>query len=656
MAKTNGMLVLKSGLAMAVILAVFSCSVVESQVPANPPPQNVMPAWTAHQQSFRPGYYYWPAYGQKRSDAQYFGTWEDFHKRDNEITGKTNTSTQSATPAASQDAVPASTQNAIPAWTVQIRGFRPGYYYWPGYGQKLSDAKYFSTLDDFQKRDNEITGKTNTPTPRATPAPTPNVTPAPTPRVAPPPTPSVTPPSKPLSSTIHLTNFIIIGLVILGLVFAKKLFPFFTPHQVQTPPKLREAPNKQTSSIKQTAAEPINPQALCDPIENVLKELTVSAIAEGEQSAQARLVLTDSSLLIYPPNKWPNVPKLPWKISYANIVQAHLNYGSAPFPRMIIVSKVCICAPVSYGIRQKGVLLFKSEWFKQNESNIKSGRIAEIEQKSITMKIGVPLSERKPQNFLFPERKERITGYYYYLRPEGEFFDQAGHCFCFCLDGYSKEDAGKFFACIVALRNGKTDPQPYKSADEARDTAPWLANDEELEHEWQFQAAQEGTYGGFLRGLVGLAGAFAGSAGIRSPKGLLPKPLSALRIYLTNRRLIIEAAGGTEVEIADFPREGVRALQWDMRPKTAMLEVFTHGPWTQSNSTNPWQKGASGTGPSLNLPTSHLAKYGGWEGFLTGHWGRQFVTFDPRAPDVESMVKILNAVFNRPLPPILPSQ
>ena len=138
MAKTNGMLVLKSGLAMAVILAVFSCSVVESQVPANPPPQNVMPAWTAHQQSFRPGYYYWPAYGQKRSDAQYFGTWEDFHKRDNEITGKTNTSTQSATPAASQDAVPASTQNAIPAWTVQIRGFRPGYYYWPGYGQKLA--------------------------------------------------------------------------------------------------------------------------------------------------------------------------------------------------------------------------------------------------------------------------------------------------------------------------------------------------------------------------------------------------------------------------------------------------------------------------------------------------------------------------------------
>jgi|GEM_PF-1751842 len=548
--------------------------------------------------------------------------------------------------AESQEQTNASTQNAIPAWTVQTRGFRPGYYYWPGYGQKPSDAKYFSTLDDFQKRNIEISGKANTPTPRATPAPTPSVITA---------SPQTSSP-QPKSSTFHLTNFIIIGLVIFGLVLAKKLFPFLASRKVQAPPKLREASNEQTSSSKKTATEPINPQASCDPNESVFTELIVSAIAvEGEQSAQARLVLTDRSLLVCPLNKGPNVPNLPWKIPYTDIVEAHLNYGSAPTPRMIIVSKVCICAPVSHGIRQEGVLFFKSEWFKKNESDIKSGRIAKIPQTWVKVEIGGGIIPgESPGQRLARQRKERVTGYYYYLRPEGYFFDPPGHCFCSCLDGYSKDDAGKLLARIAALRNGNVDSQLYKSADELRNTAPWLYNDEELEHRWQVQAAKEGMYGGFLRGLVGLAESFATLVGARGPEGLLPKTLSALRIYLTNRRLIIEAAGGTEVEIADFPRDGVRALQWNMRPKTAVLEIFTDGLWTQSNSTNPRQKGTPGTGPSLNLPTSHLAKYGGWKGFLTGHWGRQFVVFDPRAPDVNNLVETLNARFNRPLPPILP--
>jgi LemA protein len=55
--------------------------------------------------------------------------------------------------------------NPIPAWMVQKQGFRPSYIYWPGYGQKPSDAKFFSTWDDFHKRDAEMTGQSNPPTP-----------------------------------------------------------------------------------------------------------------------------------------------------------------------------------------------------------------------------------------------------------------------------------------------------------------------------------------------------------------------------------------------------------------------------------------------------------------------------------------------------------
>ena len=59
--------------------------------------------------------------------------------------------------------------NAIPAWMVKEQGFRPGYIYWPGYGQKPSDSKYFSTWDEFHKRDVEIAGITNPPPPTPTP-------------------------------------------------------------------------------------------------------------------------------------------------------------------------------------------------------------------------------------------------------------------------------------------------------------------------------------------------------------------------------------------------------------------------------------------------------------------------------------------------------
>jgi LemA protein len=49
--------------------------------------------------------------------------------------------------------------NATPAWTVEWQNFHPGYYYWPGNGQKPSDAQYFSNWDDFNKRNIEITGQ-----------------------------------------------------------------------------------------------------------------------------------------------------------------------------------------------------------------------------------------------------------------------------------------------------------------------------------------------------------------------------------------------------------------------------------------------------------------------------------------------------------------
>jgi hypothetical protein len=303
---------------------------------------------------------------------------------------------------------------------------------------------------------------------------------------------------------------------------------------------------------------------------------------------------------------------------------------------------------VSYGVHHERVVLFKTDWFKSHESDIKSGKIEGVPQKWVKVEYGGGGSP-------FPTRKERVIGTFYYVQPEGYFFDPPGHCFCFSLDGHSREDAGKLLARIAALRKGNPDPQSYRLADAATNNASWIDNNEPnnevVELRWEGQAPPQGLYGHFLKGLFGLAGALATSEGMRSPEGLLPNSLSSLRIYLTDRRLIIEAEAKKELEVADFPVDGVRALQWNMRPNTASLEIVTDGPWTQSNSTNQQQRGTPGTGPAMNLPTRHLAEHGGWDGFLTGHYGRHFVAFDPRGADVKNMVETLTARFkNRPPP------
>ena len=524
---------------------------------------------------------------------------------------------------------PANPQNAIAAWTVANEGqFRPGYYYWPAFGQKPSDAKYCATADDFNKMNVQVTGKPKWPmSPQSEVT---NPPPQPPPENVPPATP------RPKSSMTSVTNLIVIGLVIVGIIVAIRLASS-APRKGQVPPKLRVVANQQSSPTGKTAGEPVNPPPIIyDPDEHSVTELVVSAV-EPAQNVNARLVLTNRSMRIFPDVESPNQTGLFWRIPLADIVQAHINYGSAASPRMIIVSKVCVCSPVSYGVHQDG--LFGSGWMKANKLAIERGEIAKIPQKWGKVQYG-------GGNSPWLERKERVTGYFCYRKPEGFFFDPPGHCFCFQLGGKTPEFAGKLFAQIIALRGGNGDSQSYKSADESRSTAPWFFNDEKPEYRWQGKAAPQGVAASLMRGLFGLAGAFASSEGMRSPGGLLPKPLSTLWIYLTNRRLIIEAAGEKEVEVADYPRDCVRALQWNTSSDKAMLEVFTVGPWTQSNSTNPQKKGTPGTGPSLNLPTSHLAAFGGWEGFLTGHYGRQFVVFDSRPPDVKNLVDTLNAVFH----------
>jgi hypothetical protein len=283
---------------------------------------------------------------------------------------------------------------------------------------------------------------------------------------------------------------------------------------------------------------------------------------------------------------------------------------------------------VSFGLQQKG-----RGWFDKNKSDIESGRIATVELKRFH-------SDGKSEY-----TKIWTVGYYCYLNPEGLFFDPPGHCYCFCLDGHSVEDAGKLSAHIVALRKNNTDPQSYESADESRPTAPWLSKDEKLEFKWIGKVPPRKM---ILRLLSGLGAPLA-------------PPLSDLSIYLTNHRLIIEAVGVTdgvtEVEIADFPVDCVRELKWNVSsyPWPDSLEIITEGPWTQSNSTGRRYKRTLGNGTSLNLPTSHCAIGGGWVGFLTGHWGRQFVAFDPKAPGARKMVEILMAKFKKPTkPPIMP--
>jgi len=53
--------------------------------------------------------------------------------------------------------------NPTAAWIVRHQKFQPGYYYWPGYGQKPFDAKYFATAGEFNAADAQITQKANPP-------------------------------------------------------------------------------------------------------------------------------------------------------------------------------------------------------------------------------------------------------------------------------------------------------------------------------------------------------------------------------------------------------------------------------------------------------------------------------------------------------------
>ena len=60
------------------------------------------PASTVREQTFHPGYYYWPGYGQTASDAKYFQSWEQFHRSDTELAAKKS----SRAPTQSNSAVP----------------------------------------------------------------------------------------------------------------------------------------------------------------------------------------------------------------------------------------------------------------------------------------------------------------------------------------------------------------------------------------------------------------------------------------------------------------------------------------------------------------------------------------------------------------------
>jgi hypothetical protein len=334
----------------------------------------------------------------------------------------------------------------------------------------------------------------------------------------------------------------------------------------------------------------------------------------------------------------PNPRNLAWEIPYSDIVLAHLNYGSAPSPRIILLTKVCFCGAVSFGVQHERDVFFKTEWFKNHESDIQSGRIGAVQQKWVRVEYGGGGSP-------FPRRKEKTMGSYYFLQPEGYFFDPPGHCASFCLEGGSEEQAGTLVAWLFAHWHDRTAPPACQRADESRRFSPWLSNGENLKAHWKCTSASEGLYGRFVRSLVGMAGGLSAAAGVVSPEGLLPKPLAALDVYLTSRRLILEAGGETEVEIADFPIDGVRGLRWSLRPKAATLEILTEGPWTPLNSADPQQKSKGGTGPSLNLPARHLAEAGGWDAFFTFNSGRHFVAFDPRAVDFEEMKRTLDAQF-----------
>lgn len=88
----------KSGvLAIIVIIVMTNCQVARSQGAANP--QNAIPAWkVASPEQFRPGYYYWPAYGQRPSDAKYFASFDDLSKMNIQVTGKSKTPQENPEP------------------------------------------------------------------------------------------------------------------------------------------------------------------------------------------------------------------------------------------------------------------------------------------------------------------------------------------------------------------------------------------------------------------------------------------------------------------------------------------------------------------------------------------------------------------------------
>lgn len=116
-----------------------------------PPPNNYdnyfavdsIPPVPILKQGFRPGYYYWIRRGQKFSDAKYCATWNDFNKLCLEVTG-----------------MPYPTEivrtGGTPPNMFTPELFPPGKYFFPGFGQKPSDARYCMTLDDYTKIYNEL--------------------------------------------------------------------------------------------------------------------------------------------------------------------------------------------------------------------------------------------------------------------------------------------------------------------------------------------------------------------------------------------------------------------------------------------------------------------------------------------------------------------
>jgi hypothetical protein len=153
---------------------------------------NATPAWVVQQRGFHPGYYYWPAYGQTKADAQYIDNLDNFKPKDAEIRKRhageaPHPLVRNRAPNLSRFSnvnrhEPANDTNTplevVTApngvlkgykkgntwirpeemlWPkcVQESGFHPGYYYWIGQ-ENISDVKYYKTWDEFHKRDIQL--------------------------------------------------------------------------------------------------------------------------------------------------------------------------------------------------------------------------------------------------------------------------------------------------------------------------------------------------------------------------------------------------------------------------------------------------------------------------------------------------------------------